>query len=121
MAAGGGGHACDGRDRDGRLASGVYHPRRARIGRYADSADRNGAARGSNSMRGESSMPGTPALEGWVDECARLTRPDHIVWCDGSEREYQELVAAMVRDGGLVKLNESSNPNSYLYRSDRND
>ncbi len=66
-------------------------------------------------------MPGTPALEAWVEEAARLTRPDHIVWCDGSEREYQELMAEMLRDGSLEQLNESAYPNSYLYRSDPND
>src|SRR5579884_1451815 len=66
-------------------------------------------------------MPGTPALEAWVDECARLTRPDRIVWCDGSEREYQDLVATMLRDGTLVRINESAYPNSYLHRSNRND
>ena len=23
----------------------------------------------------------------WVDDCARLLRPDRIQWCDGSEAE----------------------------------
>jgi phosphoenolpyruvate carboxykinase (GTP) len=40
-------------------------------------------------------MPGTKALEAWVEESARMTRPDRIVWCDGSEREYEELLAFM--------------------------
>jgi phosphoenolpyruvate carboxykinase (GTP) len=66
-------------------------------------------------------MPGTPALEAWVDECARLTQPDNIVWCDGSEREYHDLIAAMVRCGKLIQLNEKAYPDSYLYRSDAND
>ena len=32
-------------------------------------------------------------LEHWVDEAAQLTRPAKIVWCDGSEAEYQGLSA----------------------------
>jgi len=66
-------------------------------------------------------MSETSALESWVDDAARLTRPDRIVWCDGSEAEYQELVGAMVRDGSMTPMNESAYPNSYLYRSDPND
>src|SRR5262245_21051612 len=66
-------------------------------------------------------MSGTPALEAWVEECARLTRPDRIVWCDGSEREYQDLVAVMLQHGTLVRVNESAYPTSYLHRSDPTD
>jgi phosphoenolpyruvate carboxykinase (GTP) len=66
-------------------------------------------------------MPGTAALQAWVDDCARLTRPDRIVWCDGSEREYQELVAGMLRDGSFEQVNEDAYPNSYLHRSNPND
>ena len=66
-------------------------------------------------------MPGTAALEAWVEECARLTRPDQIVWISGSEQEYQGLIADMLADGSMTRLNESAYPNSYLYRSDPSD
>src|SRR5215469_14400276 len=66
-------------------------------------------------------MPGTSALEAWVDECARLTHPLDIVWCDGTEEEYRRLVERMVQEGTLERLNESAYPDSYLYRSDPND
>ena len=66
-------------------------------------------------------MPGTPALEAWVEECARLTRPDNIVWCDGSEEEYQRIIASLIEDGELTRLNEAAYPNSFLYRSDPSD
>ena len=29
-----------------------------------------------------------PDLLAWVDECARLTRPDRVVWCDGTEEVF---------------------------------
>jgi phosphoenolpyruvate carboxykinase (GTP) len=66
-------------------------------------------------------MSCTPALEAWVEECARLTRPERIVCCDGSEREYAELVAGMLQDGTLVRVNDAAYPNTYLHRSDPTD
>jgi phosphoenolpyruvate carboxykinase (GTP) len=63
---------------------------------------------------------GTP-LENWVNEAAQLTRPDRIVYCDGSEEENQRILAEMVRGRDSVKLNESTYPNCYLSRSSPND
>ena len=62
-------------------------------------------------------MPGTEALEAWVEESARMTRPDRIVWCDGSDDEYRRLIAEMLRDGTLLPLDPVKNPDSYLHRS----
>ena len=36
------------------------------------------------------------ALAEWVAECAQLTQPDHIVWCDGSEAERQRFTEQAV-------------------------
>ena len=44
------------------------------------------------------------ALQAWVEEVARLTRPDRIHWCDGSEAEYRGLVDLMLGTGDLVAL-----------------
>ncbi len=61
------------------------------------------------------------ALNRWVDEVARLTQPDRIHWCDGSEAEYQALVELMLDTGDLTELNPATHPNCYLHRSDPSD
>jgi len=60
-------------------------------------------------------------LAAWVAEVARLAQPDRIVWCNGSQQEYDELCEAMLRTGTLVRLNPSLRPNSFLARSDPDD
>ncbi len=57
----------------------------------------------------------------WVDECARLTQPDRVVWCDGSEEEYRRFVGEMVRDGTFHALDPAQFPGCYLYRSHPSD
>ncbi len=66
-------------------------------------------------------MGGMEALTQWVDECARLTRPDRIQWCDGSQAENDALVASMLHDGTFIALNERTHPHSYLHRSNPTD
>ncbi len=60
-------------------------------------------------------------LERWVDETAKLTKPDRVVFCDGSEAEYQGMIAEMLRGGDSYALNDKSYPNCYLHRSSAND
>ena len=62
-----------------------------------------------------------PALEAWVAEVAALTQPDAIHWCDGSDEENEALIAKMLTDGTLLKLNERTHPGSYLHRSHPDD
>lgn len=61
------------------------------------------------------------ALNQWVLEVAQLTKPARIHWCDGSDAENDALVAQMLADGTLIKLNEQTHPGSYLHRSHPDD
>src|SRR5919204_4892155 len=63
----------------------------------------------------------TTPLERWVDEVAQLTRPAAMVWCDGSDQEYQSLIERMMSDGTLHRLNQQTYPECYLHRSHPSD
>jgi phosphoenolpyruvate carboxykinase (GTP) len=56
-----------------------------------------------------------------VAETAALTRPDNIVWCDGSPEEWHRLTELLVSNGTFIRLNEALRPNSYLARTDPGD
>ena len=40
-----------------------------------------------------------PQLRPWVDQMAELCRPDEVVWCDGSQEEYDRLCELLVHRG----------------------
>jgi phosphoenolpyruvate carboxykinase (GTP) len=63
---------------------------------------------------------GTP-FENWVDDAARLTKPDRVVHCDGSSAENERIIAEMLREGDSETLNAKTYPNCYLHRSSPND
>src|SRR4029079_11866416 len=72
-------------------------------------------------MRDASVGTKNEALRAWVDEVAALTEPKDVQWCDGSERERDALIADLVAQGTLIRLDPVKRPGSYLCRSDPRD
>ena len=65
--------------------------------------------------------PANQAVLDWVQDVAKLTQPENIFWCDGSDRENEFLVEQSLQQNVLIKLNERKVPRSYLHRSNPND
>ncbi len=61
------------------------------------------------------------ALREWVAGTARLTQPDQVHWCTGSDAERKDLIQLMLGRGDLVELNQETHPRCYLHRSDPSD
>jgi phosphoenolpyruvate carboxykinase (GTP) len=63
------------------------------------------------------------ALEEWVEEQARLAKPDRVYWCDGSDGEAERLLEIGMAEETICKkpvffkLNHKSWPTAFLHRS----
>jgi phosphoenolpyruvate carboxykinase (GTP) len=62
-----------------------------------------------------------PHLKAWVADMAKLTQPDRIHWCDGSEAERACFTQEAVDQGILIPLDQRKRPGCYLHRSNPND
>ena len=60
-------------------------------------------------------------LKDWVGEIASLTKPEQIVWCDGSGNELESIQALLMRNGTIEPLNQNLRPNSFITRTDPRD
>ena len=67
------------------------------------------------------SLTKNTAVNSWVDEMVQLTKPDKVVWIDGSEAQLDALRAEAVSTGEMIKLNEEKLPGCYLHRTAVND
>ena len=63
-------------------------------------------------------MTSNQKLLKWVKEMAEMCKPDRVHWCDGSQKEYDELSQLMIKSGTYIKLNEKKRPNCYYAKSD---
>ena len=57
----------------------------------------------------------------WIDEMVALTKPDKVVWVDGSEEQLNEIRNISISTGEMIKLNEEELPGCYLHRTAIND
>ena len=57
----------------------------------------------------------------WIDEMAAMTKPDKIVWIDGTEEQAEALRAEACSTGEIIKLNQELLPGCYLHRTAIND
>ncbi|MBQ7935644.1 MAG: phosphoenolpyruvate carboxykinase (GTP) [Clostridia bacterium] len=58
------------------------------------------------------------ALLTWIDEMAAITKPEKIVWIDGSDAQLEELRAEACSTGEIEKLDQEKLPGCYLHRTD---
>ena len=66
-------------------------------------------------------MYNNKALNDWVQEMAALTKPDNIVWIDGSDEEKKRLTDEAVSTGEMIMLNQSILPDCIYHRTAEND
>ncbi|HYL24650.1 MAG TPA: phosphoenolpyruvate carboxykinase (GTP) [Burkholderiales bacterium] len=60
-------------------------------------------------------------LRQWVADLARRTKPANVVWCDGSQAEYERLCEELLAKGTFIQLNPALRPKSFLARSHPSD
>lgn len=60
-------------------------------------------------------------VKSWIASVVELCEPRDIYFCNGSENEYKNLCAELVKQGTFKPLNEKLRPNSFLAWSDPSD
>lgn len=62
-------------------------------------------------------MVTNPAVNAWVKEMAELTKPDNIVWVDGSREQLDEIKKIALATGEMIELNQEKLPGCLYYRT----
>ena len=73
------------------------------------------------SIAADQSDTSLPELAQWVAGIAELAKPDAVVWCDGSQAEWDRLTRLLVDSGTFTRLNPDLRPNSFYCASDPSD
>jgi phosphoenolpyruvate carboxykinase (GTP) len=60
-------------------------------------------------------------LSAWVDQVAKLTEPDEIVWITGEKAQQDQITKLLVQNKTFIPLDPKLRPNSYLSRTDPRD
>ena len=67
------------------------------------------------------SLTKNPNVNAWVDEMIALTKPDNVVWIDGSDEQLQALREEAIASGEMIKLNQEKLPGCLYHRTLPND
>ncbi|MFL5261472.1 MAG: phosphoenolpyruvate carboxykinase, partial [Anaeromyxobacteraceae bacterium] len=70
---------------------------------------------------GENRPTSNTQLASWVDEMARMLKPDKVVWCDGSADEKKRLLDEALAAKVLIPLDQKKLPGCYFHHSNPND
>ena len=62
-----------------------------------------------------------PHLLAWLDKAAKLCKPEHVLWCDGSQAERARLIAEAVDRKVLIPLDQERWPGCHYHHSNPND
>ncbi|MDE3268896.1 MAG: phosphoenolpyruvate carboxykinase (GTP) [Pseudomonadota bacterium] len=60
-------------------------------------------------------------IENWITDVVKLTNPKEVVWCNGSQEEHNNALAAMAKRGEILPITAPGYKNCHLYRSHPSD
>lgn len=67
------------------------------------------------------SLTKNPNVLKWVEEMTTLTKPDKVVWIDGSKEQIDALKAEAISTGEMIELNQEKLPGCLYHRTLPND
>lgn len=67
------------------------------------------------------SLTNNPNVLKWVDEVVALTKPDQVVWIDGSKEQLEALKKEAISTGEMQELNQEKLPGCLYHRTLPND